>query len=307
MERPRGRLVRIGVLTLLLAVAIPTAFQTNPHIAGVPAQVSVPHSPSHSGPLGVLARAANYSHLPSSEASLGVMLSVNPNLTDFGATVSITATPTGGSPPYRFYWLYEMVQFGCLATSARSLTIWTCPSVVTQSSSSSTISPDFQFTGRQNISVGVNDSKGGSAIATQEFVLNPPPRVNGIVAVPDPPRVGEKLAFSATFDGGTMPDNITWSFGDGGVANTLEPSHAYGSANEYAVVLTVRDAAGRTANGSLIVHLNPVTSHSSVRESSAIVAYAAIGVAIAAAVPAAIVMLWKRRRRSAPPPPPPSG
>jgi len=66
---------------------------------------------------------------------------------------------------------------------------------------------------------------------------------------PQAPRVGDTM--HATGSGsGTSPLRFAWDFGDGTVASGMQADHVYVSPGSYSVVLTVRDAASRTASDS---------------------------------------------------------
>jgi hypothetical protein len=53
--------------------------------------------------------------------------------------------------------------------------------------------------------------------------------------------------FEAGAAGGTPPYTCAWSFGDGAISSEVAPGHLYAVAGTYRVVLTVADAASRTA------------------------------------------------------------
>jgi hypothetical protein len=297
-----SRTRRLGVvfIALLVIVLRPAAPISEPPSAVAPHSHGAEPRILASEPQGSGAQGTSWGKRASSVQSLNVTLSVNPAVTDLGRPVNFTATPTGGVSPYKFYWLYPMIQFGCLATNSHPLTIWTCPSVVTTSNSSSTISPDVEYGGNESVSVGVNDSAGSSIIVTQGFVLNPPPRITALEELPISPRLGENLTFSGSVEGGTTPYNSTWSFGDGGKADSLMAVHDYSRLGTFTAVLTIRDAEGVTTNASLFVSIVPKNSSANSPGAVTNIEYAALGVVIGAAAVAAVAVLWKRRRKAPP-------
>jgi PKD repeat protein len=63
------------------------------------------------------------------------------------------------------------------------------------------------------------------------------------------------------FDAGASTDDLgiagyAWSFGDGGTASGVAPTHAYAAAGSYTVALTVTDTAGQPATATLELTLD---------------------------------------------------
>jgi PKD repeat protein len=69
---------------------------------------------------------------------------------------------------------------------------------------------------------------------------------------------GSAIQFNASASGGTGALTYAWTFGDGGTANTLTPTHVYASDGPYTATLTVTDSANRTATASTSVTVNNV-------------------------------------------------
>ncbi len=68
---------------------------------------------------------------------------------------------------------------------------------------------------------------------------------------------------SVSFNGGNSTDNnailaYLWDFGDGANGTGVTPVHTYSAVGNYAVRLTVQDAAGNTATSSATVSINVV-------------------------------------------------
>lgn len=75
-------------------------------------------------------------------------------------------------------------------------------------------------------------------------------------SAPSAPTVGQAVAFSGH---GSDPDghiaSFAWSFGDGSTGSGPAPSHAYGHAGDFTVVLTTTDSAGQRASTARVVHV----------------------------------------------------
>jgi PKD repeat protein len=104
--------------------------------------------------------------------------------------------------------------------------------------------PGFNQAGNYNVTFIGNDGQGGSGSATTAITVNNVNRApiadangpyNGVIDVP------------VTFDGSGSSDpdgdalTYDWTFGDGGVATGVSPTHAYTAAGIYDVTLTVSD------------------------------------------------------------------
>ncbi|MBI2869657.1 MAG: PKD domain-containing protein [Chloroflexi bacterium] len=59
-------------------------------------------------------------------------------------------------------------------------------------------------------------------------------------------KTGDNIRFTAQVSGGFPPYSYQWDFGDGNTSNEVSPSHAYTSAGDYTVSLTVTDDRGNT-------------------------------------------------------------
>ena len=73
-----------------------------------------------------------------------------------------------------------------------------------------------------------------------------------VIASPDPVLFGGPVNLTAEETGGTPPYAYAWTFGDGGTGGNLqEITHAYTTNGPFTVVVSVRDAVGDSAQGSL--------------------------------------------------------
>ena len=73
---------------------------------------------------------------------------------------------------------------------------------------------------------------------------------------------GGSVAFAGSFTdtGDTGAHTVTWDFGDGGTASTLEATHAYADNGAYTATLTVTDTAGQSASDTrtiTVANANP--------------------------------------------------
>lgn len=90
----------------------------------------------------------------------------------------------------------------------------------------------------------------------------PPPPTGGTLTTdftwsPLQPLAGQVVNFTQTTSGGQSPYTYNWDFGDGSDPSTLaNPSHTYGSAGTYTVVLIVTDSQNNTATRSHTVKVN---------------------------------------------------
>jgi len=115
----------------------------------------------------------------------------------------------------------------------------------------------------------------GAAVAGQNFVGTPSANANPVAGFTF--NVSGLLATftdTSTDADGTIASRL-WGFGDGTTSNVLNPSHTYGTAGSYTVVLTVTDNAGATntlskqvavgnvlANGVTVPNLSAATGDS---------------------------------------------
>lgn len=141
-------------------------------------------------------------------------------------TVSFSASVAGGTPPYTVTWDFADGGTGAgLATTHA-----------------------FAAPRAYDVTLFVTDSDGQSRTAarTVTVVAAPPaptPLVADFVTSPPNPRVGERVAFSATASGGTPPYAFAWDFADGAADSGMFANHTYATAGPYTVILTTSDAA----------------------------------------------------------------
>jgi PKD repeat protein len=106
-----------------------------------------------------------------------------------------------------------------------------------------TISYSFASTGVHTVSLYIVDSSGYISPTVTQY----PEVIEAPVAdfsVSGETVVGKTLTF--TFTGKGRISTYSWSFGDGGTADTNPATHSYSSANTYIVTLTITDIRGTT-------------------------------------------------------------
>ena len=71
------------------------------------------------------------------------------------------------------------------------------------------------------------------------------------------PIAGDNLEFSGSLSRDVEDNTLSynWNFGEGNIANTINPNHAYNNAGEYTVTLTVTDSDGASSQDTLIVNV----------------------------------------------------
>ena len=128
-----------------------------------------------------------------------------------------------------------------------------------------TSSHAYTSAGSYNVTLTVTDEIGQSntsapqAVTVSSAAATPP--TARFTFSPAPPGVNETVFFdasSSTAGAGHTITSYSWSFGDGGSCSTASfptgcgtgsaanPTHAYGTAGTYSVILTVRDEIGQT-------------------------------------------------------------
>ena len=118
-----------------------------------------------------------------------------------------------------------------------------------------TVSHSFRGTGSFNVSLTVTNDKGLSGSTSRQVTVAPgtPPTARFVFS-PSNPAIGQTVNFNAaqsTAGPGHTIASYAWDFGDGGKAGGANPTHAYGAAGNYNVVLTVTDEVGQTGSTTL--------------------------------------------------------
>ncbi|MDE1837332.1 MAG: hypothetical protein KGJ23_12065 [Euryarchaeota archaeon] len=237
---------------------------------------------------------------PSSSAALSVSVSPPQLSLELGSSFTLSATPSGGTPPYGPY-AWSSLPSGC------------------SSGTTSTISCTPSGTGHFNASVSVVDSIGAHASATTEVdVWTPSSSSISVTVVPSPSSLGlgSTLTLSSTVQGGTGTyGTYAWTSLPSGCTsrNAASFSCVPTSPGHLNVTLTVTDSAGHTGVGHAEVNIYPVSS-AGTTSSSGWFGLGTLGVLLlvlpaVALIAVVVVVIIHRRRSSVPPvmqyPPPP--
>ena len=116
----------------------------------------------------------------------------------------------------------------------------------------------YATAGTYTATLTITDNKGATDIDTATVtVVNRPPVAN---AGPDRSATqGTAVAFNGS--GSSDPDgtivSYAWSFGDGGTASGVSPSHAYATPGTYTAQLTVTDNRNATSTDTAVVSVTP--------------------------------------------------
>ena len=113
------------------------------------------------------------------------------------------------------------------------------------------VSHSFRNTGSFNVTLSVVNDRGVGSATTRSVQVDPgtPPKAEFVFS-PNNPAIGQSVSFNASQSTPGPGHNIasySWDFGDGGKAGGVNPSHSFGSAGGYSVVLTVTDEVGQIA------------------------------------------------------------
>jgi len=153
-----------------------------------------------------------------------------------GQQVTFTASASGGTAPYSFSW-----NFGDGSTGTGY-----------------SISHTYVTAGTFTVALTVKDSGSPQQTTSSQqsiTVTNPPPPTltASFTFTPANPQVGQTVSFTGSASGGTQPYTYSWTFGDSGTGSGSSVTHTYQAAGNYTVVLTVTDAAGKTASSTQTV------------------------------------------------------
>jgi len=113
--------------------------------------------------------------------------------------------------------------------------------------------------GTFSVTLTVTGEDGIPASKTINMVVegppNDPPVIDEVTADPATPAVDEEIAFSVTVTDPDQPEEeaheYAWDFGDEATSTLQAPTHAYAEAGDYTVTVTVTDARGATATGTI--------------------------------------------------------
>lgn len=163
----------------------------------------------------------------------------SPAVWDAGSSVHVSATASGGTPPYSFYWAFGDGRF--MAGSSVNHT-YAKPGTYTVVLNSSDWLGEYSFT---RVSITIN--------ASMQIVP---------IASPSNVDAGRPVAFSLAVKFGSPPFGFSWEFGDGSRSRAQSTNHSYVFPGLFAPGVWVNDSAGGSVFGSLLVlvHSNPTVS-----------------------------------------------
>jgi chitodextrinase len=119
-----------------------------------------------------------------------------------------------------------------------------------------TTSHAYASAGTFNVTVTVEDGRGGTNAASTTATIAAPPPVNrapvAVVGGPYKALAGGAVAFDGSGSSDPDGDSLTyaWDFGDGAKGSGVNPTRAYASADTFTITLTVDDGKGATASAS---------------------------------------------------------
>jgi len=122
----------------------------------------------------------------------------------------------------------------------------------------------FRGVGSFNVTLTVVSDRNLSSSLTKSVTIaaGAPPTADFVFS-PTNPQIGQSVNFNASTSkagAGHQISSYAWDFGDGGKGSGVSPTHAYGTAGTYNVVLIVTDEAGQTATASKGVPVAVTTS-----------------------------------------------
>ncbi len=169
----------------------------------------------------------------------------------------------------------------------------------TASSAVGTADHVYQSAGIYTVTLTITDYYGGTAITTQQIVVNSPPTAD-FTFNPSAATAGQAVSFDASLsiDNDGSIASYSWDFGDGATGTGQRPMHTYQSAGTYTVKMTVTDNNGATRTKTILVAVGEGTSLVSVLTSPL-----GLGLIVAVVVIAVGALLYMRSRKPAAQPP----
>jgi PKD repeat protein len=166
-------------------------------------------------------------------------LTVTPNPSTLGQSVTFASSVTGGTPPYTYAWVFGDGETG---------------------GNMSTIVHAYSTDGPFTAELTVTDAIGGLAQSTinVSIVLDAVAASSAYLGAPP-----LAVSFTGTVQGGVPPYSYSWDFGDGSSISTVQnPSHTYADSGTYTVTLTILDSRSNRATSTLtiVVGSGPVAS-----------------------------------------------
>jgi PKD repeat protein len=178
---------------------------------------------------------------------LSTSFTYSPSSPQVAQYVWFTASASGGLGPYNFTW-----NFGDGSTS-----------------SGAKVYHAYSTAGSYNAVLTTKDNSVPQQTATSQqtiTVTSPPPPPPSLTAsfvyTIANPAVGETVSFTGSASGGSSPYNYSWNFGDSQTGSGSFVTHAYQKSGTYAIVLTVNDSLGNSANATHTITVSTTLSAS---------------------------------------------
>jgi PKD repeat protein len=148
---------------------------------------------------------------------------------DVPASISFTASVTGGTGPFVYAWAFGDGVVSNLQNPSHT----------------------YAIADTYNATLTVTDSSGTTASAAALTIIVSPALSVSVTSSANAGIVPLAAGFTSTPAGGRAPYSYAWSFGDGGSSTSQNPSHTYTAAGIFRAALTVTDGNGATAVAAL--------------------------------------------------------
>jgi PKD repeat protein len=161
-----------------------------------------------------------------------IVASASPTVVDIGAPVAFSASATvPGTPPITYSW-----KFGDGGTSTAG----------------ASVTYAYSTAGTYRASVTGTDSGGLTSTANLTILVNSPPALS-VGVNRSTTTVGYPVTFYANLSGGTSPYRYSWNFGDGNRSTFPTPTHIFGTAGNFTVVVWTNDSFSASDHQSIRV------------------------------------------------------
>ncbi len=217
---------------------------------------------------------------------LGAAITASRTAVDAGATVTLSASVTGGAAPWTYAWSFD--------DGGRTTNV------------TSPAHPCFTV-GHVVVTLDVTDSAGDHVRTSLTITVTPALGGSGS-ASPNSAQVGDRVHLLATSTGGASPFSFEWVFGDGTVGSGATVDHVFTAEGSYSPRVWINDSVGGTFNRTVVVTIDPASPVEGPGPAgsdlfSGPAPYLLLGAVVAIAA-IAFVLLRLRRRRADPPMPP---
>jgi hypothetical protein len=180
-------------------------------------------------------------------ATLGASISASRGTVDASESDLLTCTPSGGSSPFAFAWSVNGSSF--------------LPG-------NGSIAVTFGSSGTFPVLCNVTDSEPRTTQASISITVNPNP-VLTVALSRTHVDIGETVFFNCTVSGGTLPETLSWMFGNGESTSGGTTSTSYTSVGTYTPVCSGIDQAGVSSALAANVVVSPTLSLSASGSASA--------------------------------------